>query len=112
MFVVSYSIAPKDLWRLNGSANAPQTIDVRRRDAYQAASGLLPTAIRREPDQVSDWAATLEPSRTDVIACKAGHEVSQRLTPELRARNMQTSVLSGGYAAWSKSGFPLIDKAA
>ena len=41
MHYVSFSISPHDLWTLIGSASAPQIIDVRRRDVYDAAPGVL-----------------------------------------------------------------------
>jgi rhodanese-related sulfurtransferase len=112
MFAASYSISPVELWRLIGTADAPQVVDVRRRDVYDASPGLLPAAIRREPENVSQWAAASDPTRSIVIACKAGHEVSQTVTAELRARNLHASVLAGGYAAWIEAGLPLADKAA
>jgi rhodanese-related sulfurtransferase len=108
----SFSISPRDLWNLIGTEAAPQIIDVRRRDAYDSAPGLLPSAMRREPASVGEWASGLDPARPIVIACKAGHEVSQSVTAELRARNLPACMLAGGYAAWSEAGLPLVDKAA
>ncbi len=85
---------------------------MRRRDAYATAAGLLPGAIRREPEDVGEWAASCDPIRAIVVVCKAGHEVSQTVTAELRAQNLQASVLAGGYAGWGEAGLPLIDKPA
>ena len=108
----NYFISAEELWRLTGTAQAPQVVDVRRRDAYEQASGLLPSSLRREPDHAGEWAAALDPKRSIVIACKAGHEVSQAVTAGLRARGLQASVLAGGYAGWSEAGLPLVAKAA
>ncbi len=112
MFAASFSISPRDLWSLIGTPSAPLVIDARRRDVYEAAPGLLPGAIRRDPETFSQWVSALDPARPIVIACQAGHEVSQAVTAELRARGFAASALAGGYAGWSEAGLPLIDKAA
>ena len=40
----SFFISPKDLWTAIGDAAAPQVIDARRREVYDAAPHVLPTA--------------------------------------------------------------------
>ena len=35
----SYFIAPNDLWNLIGTSQAPQIVDARRRDVFDAAPG-------------------------------------------------------------------------
>jgi hypothetical protein len=47
MLAPSFSISPNDLWSLIGSPAAPQIIDVRRRQSYDAAGGVLPAAMWR-----------------------------------------------------------------
>ena len=44
MSAASFFISPHDLWSTIGTANAPRIVDARRRDVYDAAPGLLPTA--------------------------------------------------------------------
>jgi hypothetical protein len=46
-----------------------------------------------------------------VVACKAGHELSQTVAATLRQQGVAASVLAGGYAGWSEAGLPLVDKA-
>ncbi|MEI7803800.1 MAG: chromate resistance protein ChrB domain-containing protein [Hyphomicrobiales bacterium] len=108
----NYFISPEELWRLIGTPNTPQILDVRRADAFKSAPDLLPAAMRREPQNLAEWAAALDPARPIVVACKAGHEVSQSIAADLRARGLNASVLTGGYAGWSKTKLPLVDKAA
>ena len=42
MLSSSYSISPKDLWNAIAARDAPQLVDVRRRDAYEQSPHLLP----------------------------------------------------------------------
>jgi rhodanese-related sulfurtransferase len=111
MLSPSYSISPKDLWHLIGTASAPQLIDVRRRDIYESTPGLLPTSIWQEPTEFSRWIPTLDRGRPIVIACKAGKELSQFITAELRGAGYQASMLEGGSFAWSDAGLPMVDRA-
>jgi rhodanese-related sulfurtransferase len=106
---VSFFISPNDLWLLIGNA-APQIIDVRRRDIYDGAPGLLPTALWREPGGAMQWSTTLDPKRPIVLACRAGHERSQAAAATLREQGLAARVLEGGYAGWSEAGLPLVNK--
>jgi rhodanese-related sulfurtransferase len=108
----NYFISPEELWRLIGTAYAPQIVDVRRRDAFDSADGLLPAAMRCEPDHAQQWATAFDPARAIVVVCKAGHEVSQSIAADLRARGLSASVLTGGYTGWGEAKLPLVDKAA
>jgi rhodanese-related sulfurtransferase len=111
MLAATFSISPEDLWSLIGTTRAPHIIDVRRRDLYEAADGLLPTAVWRDASRVAEWGASLDRGRTIVLACKAGKELSQAPTAWLRAEGYDARVLAGGYAGWSEAGLPLVDKA-
>ena len=111
MHSASYFISPSDLWTLIGSAAAPQIIDVRRRDGYDASPGVLPAAAWRDAKS-GDWIGSLDRARPVVVACKAAHEMSQMAAAELRAQGYEAAVLAGGYAAWSEAGLPLVDRAA
>jgi len=106
-----FSISPNDLWHLIGTDSAPQIIDVRRREVYDAASGLLPAALWRDFAGVTQWAGELDPFRPAVVACKAGHELSQAVVAHLRAEGFDAQIVGGGYAAWAEAGLPLVDKA-
>jgi rhodanese-related sulfurtransferase len=45
MLSPSYSISPQDLWNAMATRDAPQLVDVRRRDAFEASPQFLPGAI-------------------------------------------------------------------
>jgi rhodanese-related sulfurtransferase len=112
MHCASFSITPHDLWTLIGSTNAPQIIDVRRRDVYDAGHGVLPAARWRDFATVAEWCSNLDRRRPVVVSCKQGKELSQAAVAHLRSEGFDASVLTGGYAAWSDAGLPLTDKAA
>ena len=112
MFAASFSISPQNLCNLIGTNAAPQIVDARRRDAYDAATGVLPASLWRDPAAAEQWTATLERTRPIVVACKAGHELSQMIAASLRAQGYDARILAGGYAGWSEAGLPLVNKAA
>jgi rhodanese-related sulfurtransferase len=111
MLSPSYSISPQQLWHLIGTADAPQLIDVRRRDIYESTPGVLPASIWQEPTEFGRWGPTLDRARPIVVACKAGKELSQFITAELRGAGYQASMLEGGTFAWSDAGLPMVDRA-
>jgi rhodanese-related sulfurtransferase len=110
MLALNFSISPNELWKRMATAHAPQLIDVRRREIYESVAGLLPASIWREPTALADWIGTLDRKRPVVIACKAGKELSQNITAELRAAGYDSAMLAGGQAAWSEAGLPTIDR--
>ena len=110
MFAASYSITPLELWRLIGTANAPQIIDVRRRDVYASTPGLLPASTWRDPAALAQWLPALDRQRPIVAACNHGKELSQFVTAELRGAGYDAAVLEGGYGGWSEAKLPLVDR--
>jgi rhodanese-related sulfurtransferase len=110
MLSPSYSISPKDLWYLIGTAQAPQLIDVRRQDFYAKSPQLLPGAIWHDAGKTQAWSAELDCARPIVAACKAGHEMSQTTVAQLRADGFDARVLEGGYEAWAKAGLLFVAK--
>jgi rhodanese-related sulfurtransferase len=112
MSSASFFLSPHDLWRSIGTGAAPMILDVRRRDVYDAAPGLVPTAVWREPTSYSRWVSELPPGRPILLACRHGHQLSQMVAADLRGRGLGAQVLEGGYEAWAKAGLPLVAKAA
>lgn len=112
MLDASFSISPQNLWNLIGTAHAPRILDVRRRDVFDSAAGLIPAATWRDPEQFAVWVGGLSTSQPIVIACKAGHELSQSVAARLRSRDVEARILAGGYEAWIAAGLPLVSRAA
>jgi rhodanese-related sulfurtransferase len=110
MLSPAYAITPQQLWRLIGTADAPQLIDVRRRDIVDSLPGLLPASTWCEPTEYAQWIPSLDKTRPIVVACKAGKELSQFITAELRGAGYEASMLEGGSFAWTGAGLPEVDR--
>lgn len=100
----------KDLWNAIATHDAPQIIDVRRREAYVQSLQLLPAALWRDAAAASQWSNEFDHAQPIVVACKAGHEMSQWTVAQLRADNYDARVLEGGYEGWAKAGLPFVAK--
>ena len=81
-----------------------QVVDVRRRPAFDASPGLIPTAIWRSPAEVTQWQMDLDPARPSVVYCVHGHEVSQECARFLQANGFNASYLEGGFEQWMSEG--------
>jgi rhodanese-related sulfurtransferase len=111
MLASNFFISPEKLWRMVGSPAAPQIVDVRRREAYDTATTLLPGANWRDARTAEVWAPELDQTRPIILACNAGHEFSQLAAAQLHGIGVAERVLEGGYATWAAAGLPLIAKA-
>jgi rhodanese-related sulfurtransferase len=108
----TFNISPSELWALIGTDRAPRILDVRRRDVYDSAPGVVPSSVWRDHAQAWQWATERDRARPIVVVCKAGHELSQMVAAQLRAQAFDARVLAGGYAGWTEAGLPLVTKAA
>jgi rhodanese-related sulfurtransferase len=77
-------------------------IDVRRRPAFQSAEETIAGALRREPETVAEWAATLPRARDIVVYCVHGHEVSQSVAKALSGQGLKARYLEGGIEHWKE----------
>ncbi len=111
MLSPSFSISGRDLWNALATSSAPHVIDVRRRDVFESSPQLLPGAVWRDAAQTLTWPGEFGRGRPIVIACKAGHEMSQMTVAQLRADDFDARVLEGGYEAWASAGLPFVAKA-
>ena len=112
MRATGFSLSPRDLWSLIGSAQAPQIVDVCRREVLESSPGLIPTAIWHGPVAASQWSGLLDNTRPIVVTCKAGHNLSQGAVAQLRADGFDARVLEGGREGWTAAGLPFVSRAA
>ena len=82
-------------------------LDVRRRAAFDADPRIIPGAVWKDPEQVTNWAGGLNRDRSIVVYCVHGHEVSHGAVDRLRALGFQAALLEGGIEAWKASGGPV-----
>ena len=97
-------VTPEELSRLLADFPGVTLVDARRAEAFAADPHVIPGALRRAPETVADWAADLEPFRSVVVYCKAGHEVGRDVAATLRAHGSAARHLAGGLAAWRAAG--------
>lgn len=109
--MLGFFVSPNDLWNSIATPDAPQIIDVRRRDVFDRSPHLLPGALWRDPAKATEWSGGLDRTRPLAIACKAGHDLSQMAAAQLRADGFAASVLEGGYEGWATACLPLVAKA-
>ena len=91
----------------------PLIIDVRRRQAFRAASEMIEGALWRDPERVAEWAGELPRASRVVAYCVHGHEVSQGVAKALAGRGLSAQYLQGGIEeGWKAAGGALDRKAA
>ena len=81
-----------------------------RRDVFEPSPQLLPGALWRDAER-RELVCRFGRARPIVVACKAGHEMSQTAVAQLRAGGFDARVLEGGYEAWAVAGLPFVAKA-
>lgn len=99
------------LARLIGTATAPIIVDVRTDEAFSADPRLIPGAVRRRAEDVSEWAADFR-GRTVVAVCREGHKLSHGAAAWLRQAGADAEALDGGAVAWAGAGLPMVPEAA
>lgn len=100
-------IAPAQLFRLIGTADAPALIDVRTGDDAELDPFLVPTARRHPHDRIEELASTLKGRRVAVI-CARGLKLSEGAAATLRLHGVAAEVLDGGAEGWHLSGLPRV----
>jgi rhodanese-related sulfurtransferase len=95
------------LVRLIGIANGPTIIDVRTSEDYAADPRLIPGAVRREVDDIAQWAPAYS-GHNVIVACRAGHRLSQGAAAWLRQAAANAEALDGGVVAWAKAEHPMV----
>lgn len=98
------AISPDRLARLIGTPGCPALVDLR------PAGGLIPGAVRREPDAVEAWASTLG-ARAAILVCQDGAGASPGVAALLRHSGTRAELLEGGADAWAAAGLPMVREA-
>lgn len=98
------AINPDKLARLIGTPACPLLIDL------DAAGDFIPGAVRRDPDRVADWAATVAGPAT-ILICRDGAGASPAVAAWLRHIGLRAEHLEGGTGAWAAAGLPLVREA-
>jgi len=79
-------------------------LDVRRNTDYEADKEMIPSAVRRNPEQVDQWVQEIPKDKNVVVYCIRGGSVSNSVVDKLLAAGVSTRYIEGGWEAWKKSG--------
>src|SRR5260370_16428331 len=91
----------------------PLIIDVRREQAFRAATDMISGALWRDPERVTEWAGELPRASRVVAYCVHGHEVSRGVAMALGEHSIAAQALEGGIVeGWKAAGGALDRKAA
>ena len=82
----------------------PTIVDVRRATAFERDPVRIPLALRLLPEDVEQWAHTLDRWRGVVVYCVHGREVSQNAASALNAHGLAAQFLEGGITRWRDTG--------
>jgi len=78
-------------------------LDVRRDADYQADNEMIPGAIKRNPEQVEQWAREIPKDKDVVVYCIRGGSVSNSVVDKLLAAGVSARYIEGGWEAYKKS---------
>lgn len=100
-------ISASQLSRLVGLPDAPTILDVRTDEDFAADPRLIPCAIRADARSLETDASAFA-GRHVVVACRAGHGLSEGAAAWLRQAGVDAETLEGGFDAWRQAGGLLI----
>ena len=101
------AIKSEKLSRLVGTATTPVIIDVRTPEDFEADPRLIPTAIKRNHQTVSDWGKALA-GKSVIVVCHHGAKLSEGTAAWLRQLGVDAVSLEGGFVGWQEGGFALV----
>jgi rhodanese-related sulfurtransferase len=101
------NITSEKLSRLIGRPDCPVLIDVQTEEDFAAEPRLIPGAVRRPFNTVSEWAHEFG-GRSAVVICQKGLKLSEGVAAWLRHSGVPADVLDGGALAWAAAGLPMV----
>ncbi len=102
------NLNPEDLLSVIGTAACPRIVDVRRLEAFGAATEALPGAVWRDHRNAESWGRAIADGGEVVVYCVHGHQVSQSAAALLRGQGVDARFLAGGIEAYREAGGILI----
>lgn len=104
------SISVEKLARLIGTPGSPALVDIQTDPDFAADPRLIPGAVRRAWDKVTDWSAEFS-GRSVVVICQKGQKLSEGAAAWLRHGGVPAESLEGGALAWAAAGLPMVPEA-
>ena len=100
---MSRTITPQALKERIDKEKNILVLDVRRDADYEADREMIPDAIKRNPEQVEQWAREIPKDKDVVVYCIRGGSVSKSVVDKLLAADINVRYIEGGWEAWKKS---------
>jgi rhodanese-related sulfurtransferase len=100
-------ISSDKLARLIGTANTPALIDVRTDEDFEADPRLIPSAVRRNYAEATDWGEEFS-GRSAITICLRGQKLAQGTAAWLRHLHVDAEALEGGFEGWKAAKLPLV----
>jgi rhodanese-related sulfurtransferase len=97
-----------ELYAQIGLPDAPVLIDVRGPTHFEQDRRLIPGSIRADAEHPAEWVAMLPRARAIAVYCAAGRERSAGVTHALSTLGINAMILSGGFAEWTRNGYPTV----
>ena len=98
------TITPQALKKSMAEERNVIVLDVRRDTDYEADKEMIPSAVRRNPEQVDQWVQEIPKDKNVVVYCIRGGSVSNSVVDKLLAAGVSARYIEGGWEAWKKSG--------
>ncbi len=100
---MSRTITPQEFREYSDKEKNILVLDVRRDADYQADRAMIPGAVKRNPEQIEQWAQEIPKDKDVVVYCIRGGSVSNAVVDKLRAAGVSARYIEGGWEAYKKS---------
>lgn len=97
------TITPSELRDITRDGKDVAILDVRRKSDFDADKEMIPGAVRRDPEKVTEWGQELPQDKEIIIYCAHGGSVSNAVLNKLLEEKLNARYIEGGLAAWKKS---------
>jgi rhodanese-related sulfurtransferase len=104
------AIKSEKLARLIGTPATPAIVDVRAQEDFEADPRLIPGALKKSHQTVSEWGKALAGTSV-IVVCHHGAKLSEGTAAWLRQLGADAVALEGGFVDWETTKLPLVPAA-
>src|SRR5688500_12503945 len=101
------AIKSEKLARLIGTPLTPVIVDVRTPEDFDADPRLIPGALKRSHQTVSEWGKA-HAGKPVIVVCHHGAKLSEGTAAWLRQLGADAVALEGGFVDWETATLPLV----
>jgi rhodanese-related sulfurtransferase len=96
------TITPSELRDLMTAKKDVAILYVRRQSDFDVDKEMIPGAIRRDPETVTEWGQELPQDKEIIIYCAKGGSVSNAVLDKLLEAKLHARYIEGGLASWKE----------